>query len=156
MRRWRWIVGALFVAAGAVAVCQLGGGEPEDKLAANLDKLSRIMLDNVRTPKKGVTRVFDYNRDHIAEMLARWGEIIADLDRIENDKQREKRGRHIVKVLRPALERAGQAAERFFEAVSRDPEAQRELERRLARLKPLEELFRSLARQLSALARPPR
>ncbi len=122
------------------------GNEPEGRLAAHLDKLTAIMKGNLGSPQKGVTRLFDYNQAHVSEMLGLWGEIIATLDRIEDDRAREKRGKRIVETLRPALDRFAAAAEPFFERVQRDPEARRTLEQRLARLKPLEDLFQSLGR----------
>jgi hypothetical protein len=144
----RGAVFAILVAGSIAAVCGVRGcgDEPEDKLAVHLDQLTKIMKGGLGSPNQGVTRLFDYNQANISEMLGLWGEIIATLDRIEDDRTRERRGRRIVQVLRPALDRFGAAAEPFFERVQRDPEAKRTLEKRLARLKPLEELFQSLGR----------
>jgi hypothetical protein len=129
------------------------GNEPEGRLAAHLDALSKIMKGHLGSPEKGVTRLFDYNQAHVSEMLGLWGELIATLDRIEDDRAREKRGKRIVATLRPALDRFAAAAEPFFERVQRDPAARRTLEQRLARLKPLEELFQSLGRLGGTLLR---
>ena len=140
----RWVLLAVVGAAGLFVLHRMEGCEPEDDLATHLDELTGLMKKHVRNPRQGVTRVFDYNQEHVAGMLQSWGEIIASLDRIEKDAARQRRGARIVKVLKPALERFKAAADPFFDAVGRDPEARRAMEQRLARLKPLEDLFRSL------------
>jgi len=142
----RWILGSVVLSLCFVGVCGLRGCTPEAKLATHLDQLSRLMEKHVRSPRGAVTRFFDYNQEHLSEMLGLWGDILATLDRIENDKSREARGRRLVATLRPSLQRFGETSQRFFEAVQRDPEARQELERRLARLRPLEDLFQALSR----------
>ena len=154
MRVRRWGIASLVVGASVLALCRVGGSRPEKKLAAHVDELTQIMKRNLATPEAGVTELFDHNREHVSAMLALWGEIIAALDRIEDDRARERRGRQIVAGLRPALDRFGQAAERFFDRVDRDPRARAALEKRLARLKPLEDLFQSLSAALRRLGRP--
>ena len=151
MRAKRVVLVAVVGAALAYYAVRGCGNEPEDRLAAHLDALTKIMKGHLGSPAKGVTRLFDYNQAHVSEMLGLWGEIIATLDRIEDDRAREKRGRRIVATLRPALDRFAAAAEPFFEKVQRDPEARRTLEKRLARLKPLEDLFQSLGRFAGSL-----
>lgn len=157
MRARKW--GALIVVgvAGLFVLHRMESCEPEDDLASHLDDLAGLMKKHVGNPKQGVTRVFDYNQQHVAGMLQAWGEIIAALDSIEKDSAREKRGARVVKVLKPALQRLKAAADPFFDAVGRDPEARRAMEQRLARLKPLEDLFQSLG-GLAGLERllPPR
>jgi hypothetical protein len=144
VRAKKWGLLIVVGAAGLFVLHRMEGCEPEDDLAGHVDDLAALMKKHVGNPKQGVTRVFDYNREHVAGMLQAWGEIIASLDSIEKDSAREQRGARVVKVLRPALQRFKAATDPFFDAVGRDPEARRALEQRLARLKPLDDLFRSL------------
>ena len=138
---------AVLVAVGAAALFvlhRMEGCEPEDDLADHLDELTSLMKRHVGSPRVGVAKVFDYNRDHVAGMMQDWGEIMAALDSLEKPGPRERRGQRIVRKLKPSLGRLKAAAEPFFDAVGRDPEAQKLMEERLARLKPLEDLFGAL------------
>jgi hypothetical protein len=137
---WKTVIVLLLVVAAVWVV--LRRGAPEERLAGRYRDLCAIAADNVATPARGVERMGAFFAAHGPDMLHDYGTLVADIERIDDDKRHDERARQAGRTLRAPLDACGDTFARFFEAVDGDDRAKAILSRGFERLgRTLELLF---------------
>ncbi len=128
-----WILGAL-VAGGVVFTikggCLSSQSAPDDRLAGHFDKLMcGIARNNIKTPERGVRELGRYLDKHAGEMFGDFGEMLATIERIQDDDKHDRRAEKARDRLQKPMIACGRDWNRFGEAISEDPKAMELLER---------------------------
>ncbi len=110
------------------------GKKPDAKLARHITAVCRIFEKNVDSPRSGVDRLFGYLGKHTEEIFGLFGATLVVIEKIPDDKQHDQRAREAAKRLHPPLIACDRPANRFFDAVNRDPEARKRFEHGVQRL----------------------
>jgi hypothetical protein len=144
------IVVGLVVAAG---VWMIQRSSSEERIARRLGTVCQIARDNVKTPARGVDRLFAHLDANTAETLRDLGELVVEVQRIGDEKRHAERARRANRVLRAPLESCRADLDRFSEAINGDEAATRKLEAGIERLnRTLGLLFGDAARDFDARA----
>jgi hypothetical protein len=146
MKLTGWLAGAL-VAGGVVMTMRSGclskSQAPDERFAGRLDDLCAIARKHVDTPEVGVRALGRYFDKHVGDMLGEWGDTIAAIERIPDDKKHDDRARLARDRMRkPALACAADW-QAFNRAVERDPKAKALVERFAERLQRTFEIIGS-------------
>lgn len=107
--------------------------DPDEKLADHLDNLCAVAERGIKSPDDGVRRLFAYFGENGPAMLHTFGDLLVTIERIEDDRRHDERARVANRRLRARLMACRTTWERFGEAVERDRDASRRLERGLDR-----------------------
>jgi hypothetical protein len=120
----------------------LFGSAPDKQIAKHFEGLCGIAKKNIKSPHQGVLELSAYLGKHSPTMMRHFGDLLVEIERIEDDSKHDQRALEAGRVMRKPLEKCSDTLERFFGAVESDPEARRALEHRLTRLnRTLELLF---------------
>ena len=115
---------------------------PDERLVGHFDAICMIAERNIDTPHRGVQKIFHFLGGHAPDMLKQFGDLLVEIERIDNDREHDKRARLAQRRFRKHAKRCGPVMERFAEAVEADPEASALLERGVGRLgRTLEIIF---------------
>jgi hypothetical protein len=107
---------------------------PDDKLVKYVDGMCEVMGKHVDTPRAGVDALFGYYGRNAPDMFMQFGALLVEIERIPDDRAHDRRARKANAKLRKAFKRCEPTAERFAQAVERDPRARTKLERGVERL----------------------
>jgi len=129
---WKAVLVLLLVVAAVWLV--LRRRPREERIAARYQELCDIAGDNVATPARGVDRLGAFFADHGPELLHDYGALVADIERISDDRRHDERARQAARVARAPLFACGATLQRFFEAVEADESANAKLTRGFERL----------------------
>ncbi len=105
-----------------------GCKKPEETLAGHLEKVVAIMDDNEDEPADGLDALREYVHENGPEMSRAWGELMVELDEIEDPGDRADRAMEILKVLKSPLRGLRKQADVFQRAVRKDDDASEQLE----------------------------
>lgn len=137
MKKMVLVVGAL-VAGGVVFAkggCLTEGSDaPDQKLAAHLDETCKIARANIDNPVRGVKKLGAYLDKHAGHIFGEWGDLLATIERIPDDKKHDKRARLARERIHTSVVRCAPDWIVFIEAVQQDPEASAMVERFSERL----------------------
>jgi hypothetical protein len=111
-----------------------GGRAPEERIAARLRGLCPIAKEGVVKPARGVDRLFAFLGAHTSETFRDLGELVVELQGIENDSRHAARARRANSMMAAPLKACSADLQRFADAVERDRDAKAKLERGLERL----------------------
>jgi len=139
MKTKGWIVAGALVAGGVVLATKGGGclrqeQAPDQRLASRFVSLCEIARANVDTPERGVRKLGHYLDKHAGDLLGDWGQTLAAIERIGDDRRHDDRARLARNRLTKPLRACERDWSRFGEAVENDPEAARLVENFGARL----------------------
>jgi hypothetical protein len=146
MKLTGWFTGAL-LAGGVVFTMRSGclskSAAPDERFAGRLDDMCQIARKNVDTPERGVKQLGRYLDKHVGDLLGEWGDTIAAIERIPDDKKHDDRARLARDRMRaPVLACAGDW-NAFNHAVERNPAAKALVERFAERLQRTFEIIGS-------------
>lgn len=137
MKKMAVVIGAL-VAGGVVFArggCLTGSSSaPDQKLASHLDDMCKIAGDNVEKPVRGVKKMGAYLEKHAGHILGAWGDTLAAIERIPDDKKHDDRARVARDRIHGSIGRCAPEWIAFFTAVQNDPDASEMVERFSERL----------------------
>jgi len=132
MKTKGWIVAGVLAAATVVSIkggCLGGNAAPDERIASRFTDMCKIARKNVYTPERGVRALGTYLDKHASDMLGDWGETIATIERISDDRKHDQRAflarQRITKPVNDCME----TWNKFSEAVSEDPAASALVER---------------------------
>jgi hypothetical protein len=146
---WLWIVGALLL----LGWWATRDRAPEDRIARRLRGLCPIAREGISRPSHGVDRLFAHLGEHTAETLRDLGELVVELQRIDDPSRHAARARQANRTMAAPLSACQADLSRFADAVERDAEASARLERGLERLeRTLNLLFGTSALRLRELS----
>lgn len=115
---------------------------PDDHLVAYVGGMCKVMDRHVDQPNAGVDALFGYYGKHTPDMMKQFGDLLVEIERIQDDRAHDRRAQKANQKLRKAFKRCERTAERFIDAVEDDPRARAKLERGLDRLgRTLEIIF---------------
>lgn len=115
---------------------------PDDNLVAYVGGMCKVMDRHIDQPNDGVDALFRYYGQHTPDMMKQFGDLLVEIERIHDDRAHDARARKANHKLRKAFKRCERTAERFAEAVERNPRARAKLERGVDRLgRTLEIIF---------------
>lgn len=121
-----------FILLRAVACTEVARA-PDDKLAGHLDAMCTIARLGIDSPDDGVRNLFAYFGENSPAMLHTFGQLLVEIERIDDDARHDARARQAHQRLRARLVACNQTWQRFGEAIERDEKASRRLERGLDR-----------------------
>jgi hypothetical protein len=101
-----------------------GCGKPEDKLAKHSEAMGKIMEDNLEEPKEGVEELHEYMRDNLPEMLELAGQMMVELDKIEDAKERAERAKEMAETMKSVIEKMQETGMKFGMAAATDKDSQ--------------------------------
>ncbi|NVB83388.1 MAG: hypothetical protein HOV81_33760 [Kofleriaceae bacterium] len=137
MTKTALIVGAL-VAGGVVfargGCLTEGSTAPDQKLVGHLDDMCKIAGANVEKPVRGVKKLGKYLDKHAGDILGAWGDTLATIERIPDDKKHDDRARLARDRIHGSVGRCAPDWIAFITAVQNDPEASEMVERFSERL----------------------
>lgn len=138
----RWSIAVAALAGLYFAFGTSASTKGDQAIAKHFEALCGVAKKNIDSPRTGVEKLSRYFGDHSPTMMKSFGDLLVEIERIEDDGKHDARAREAAKVMQKPLLRCQPTFERFFAAVERDPQAKRLLERRLERLgRTLEILF---------------
>jgi hypothetical protein len=137
MTKMALVVGAL-VAGGVLYAkggCLTGDSKaPDQRLVGHLDDMCKIAGANVDKPVRGVKKLGTYLDKHAGDILGAWGDTLATIERIPDDKKHDARARLARDRLHGSVGRCAPEWIAFITAVDNDPEASAMVERFTERL----------------------
>ncbi len=110
-------------------ILSTGCSKPEEKLAKHTEKMGAIMEDNLESPKDGVEELHEYMRDNLPEMMSLVGEMMTELDQIEDGSERADRAKEMVTTLKEAAEAQKETGTKFAMAAMADKDVQEYVEK---------------------------
>ena len=113
----RWPLALLLL----LLLTSVGCGKPEAKLADHVTEMASILDSNADKPKAGAEALRDYLRKNLPDMLKLVGEMVAELDKIEDPSERAKRANEMMTAVQAAVVGA-QAKALVFAAKAKDDE----------------------------------
>jgi hypothetical protein len=123
---------------------------PDVQLAARLKLLCELSDRNVKTPERGVDELFAYLGEQTPALMSNAGELLVEIERIDDDRDHDARARTAARRIRAPLLACQRSLQRFGEAIEANPAASKKLERGAERFeRTLEILFGGAARTLS-------
>lgn len=115
---------------------------PDDNLVAYVGGMCKVMDKHLDQPNAGVDALFGYYSKHTPDMMKQFGDLLVEIERIQDDKAHDRRAKKANHKLRKAFQRCERTAQRFADAIESDPQARRKLERGVDRLgRTLEIIF---------------
>ena len=137
MKTKGWIVAGALAAAAVVSIkggCLSGGEDPDERIAGRLTDMCKIARKNLDTPERGVRALGKYLDKHAGDLLGDWGETLAAIERIGDDRKHDQRA-YLARerISKPVRDCAGSWND-FGEAVANDPAASALVDRFGARL----------------------
>ena len=128
-----WLVG-LVVAAGVGFAVKAGGclsttSAPDEKLAARMGDICAIARDGGNDPVKGVKKLGKYFDANAGHFLGEWGETLAAIERIPDDRKHDDRARLARDRIQRPLIGCNRDLQRFANAIEGSPEASAMLQR---------------------------
>ena len=154
----RWIFAALLAIGAAFAIkggCVTSIRAADARLAGHFDKMMcGIARDNIKTPEKGVRELGHYLDKHARDIFGDFGDMIATIERIPDDKKHDKRAELSRDRLAKPLYMCARDWNRFGEAISKDPKATALLQRFNERLSRTFEIIFGSNRDFDMLALP--
>ena len=146
MKLTGWLAGAL-VAGGVVMTMRSGclskSQAPDERFAGRLDDLCAIARKHIDSPEIGVRALGRYMDKHTGDMLGEWGDTIAAIERIPDDKKHDDRARLARDRMRKPVLACSADWVAFNHAVERDPKAKALVERFAERLQRTFEIIGS-------------
>jgi len=157
MKLTGWFSAAL-VGGGVVFMVRSGclskGPAPDERFASRLDDMCEIARKNVDSPERGVTLLGRYLDKHTGDMLGEWGDTIATIERIPDDKKHDDRARLARDRMRRPVIACANDWSAFGRAVEANPAAKAKVDRFAERLQRTFEIigssFESLPSALDA------
>jgi DNA repair ATPase RecN len=114
----------LYCLLGVFFVLALGGcSKPESKLVNHVEALDEILEDHEDEPKEGLIAVRKYLRKNLPTILELMGEIVVELDELEDADERKERLESFKETLEEPMKSLSKRIEKFVAAVARDQEA---------------------------------
>jgi len=107
---------------------------PDERLARHFENICDIAEENTARPRVGVDRLFGYLGDHGPEMMRDFGDLLVQIERIDDDADHDARARDAARRLQEPLIGCADTLQRFGQAVQADPEASAHFERGVERL----------------------
>jgi hypothetical protein len=147
MKTHGWILGAL-VAGGVVFAMRgcLSKEAPDERLAGRFATLCDIARDNLATPERGVRKLGHYLGEHTGDLFGDFGETIATIEKVRDDRKHDDRARVARDRLRAPLRACERDWTRFAQAVEGDPAAAELVQHTAERLNRTLEILLSGAR----------
>jgi hypothetical protein len=133
MRKTLTVVAAFVIGFLIVRSVATTAHAPDEKLADHLDSMCAIAERGIKSPDDGVRRLFGYFGENGPQMLHTFGDLLVEIERIDDDGRHDARARLAHKRLRARLVACRATWERFGEAIERDEQAAHRLERGLDR-----------------------
>jgi len=127
-----WLAG--LVVAGGLAY-SFGGGclsttsAPDQKIAERMAEICVIARDGANDPVKGVKKLGKYFDAHTGDLLGEWGETLATIQRIPDDRKPDARARLARDRIQAPLIRCNRELQRFGNAIEASPEASAMMQR---------------------------
>jgi hypothetical protein len=135
-------IAAAVVLANPMAGCLDDDADPDERLAGHFTDLCKIARGHIDKPDRGLQKLGRYLDKHAGAITGAYGELIALIERIEDDRAHDERARRArERITKPTIA-CQRDWERFARAVEQDPEATERLQRAGQRLsRTLEILF---------------
>lgn len=127
-----WLAG--LVVAGGLAYSLKGGclsttSAPDEKIAERMADICVIARDGANDPVKGVKKLGKYFDAHTGDLLGEWGETLATIERIPDDRKHDDRARLARDRIQAPLIRCSRELQRFGNAIEASPEASAMMQR---------------------------
>src|SRR4051812_47936840 len=92
-----WLAG-LVVTGGVVLAVKAGGclstsSAPDEKIAERMGDVCKIARENADAPVKGVKKLGKYFEAHTGDLLGEWGDTLAAIETIPDDRKHDDRAR---------------------------------------------------------------
>ena len=102
----------------------LGGcSKPEDKIASHIEAMAEIMEDNADSPEDGVKKLESYLQDNGPTIARHVGEMIVELDKIDDDAEAKERLKEMKDTLETVSKKFEETSSKFQAAVGKDKAA---------------------------------
>lgn len=158
-----WLVAGAF--AGALVFASRGcltDAAPDERIADRFEDLCKVARGGVAKPEAGVRKLGHYLDKHADDLLGDFGETLALIERIDDDKKHDDRARLARDRMQKPLRACERDWQRFADAIEADPKASALLDRGVRRLnRTLEIMFggkqvalRTLPQDLAELVAP--
>jgi hypothetical protein len=147
MKLTGWFAGAVVVGGVVMTMrssgCLSKGPAPDERFAGRLDDICEIARKNMDSPERGVRSLGRYFDKHAGDMLGEWGDTIAAIERIPDDKKHDDRARLARDRMRKPVLACANDWNAFNRAVERDPAAKALVQRFAERLQRTFEIIGS-------------
>jgi hypothetical protein len=127
----------IWIVVGAIA---LGGlwyarrSAPDERIAQRMEMICEIADSNVRSPSRGVDALFGFFGARSPELFRDFGDLLVEIERIDNDAKHDARARTARERMRKPLEACQSSLIRFGQAIEGDRKASEKLNRGMNRL----------------------
>jgi len=126
-------LGALALGVTSLTACNpmdaLGLSSPEDRIAGHLEDMTEIMEDHEDEPADGVEKLHEYIQDNLPSMMEAYGEIMVDLDKMDDPEDRAERIEDIAETLEDPVKDLLKAGEKFGEEAADDDDVMKYAEK---------------------------
>lgn len=109
-------------------------GKPEEELADHMQEMTAIMESHMDSPEAGVEELRGYLHENLPHMMHELGEMVVELDGIEDDAERKDRLEAMLEVLKGPGEELAEVAQSFSRKVREDEAAMKAVEGVMKRL----------------------
>lgn len=128
-----WLAG-LLVTGGVLFAVRTGGclstsSAPDEKIAERMADICVIARDGGNDAVKGVKKLGKYFDAHTGDLLGEWGETLAAIERISDDRKHDDRARLARDRIQAPLIRCSRELQRFGNAIEANPEASAMMQR---------------------------
>lgn len=133
-----WLAG-LIVTSGVVVAVKAGGclstsSAPDEKIAERMGAVCSIARENADSPVKGVKKLGKYFEAHTGDLLGEWGDTLATIESIPDDRKHDDRARLARDRIQRPLIACSREIQRFANAIEANPEASAMMQRFSIRL----------------------
>jgi hypothetical protein len=127
-----WLAGLVVVGGLGYALkggCLNSTSAPDEKIAERMGDICTIARDGGNDPVKGVKKLGKYFDAHTGDLLGEWGETLATIERIPDDRKHDDRARLARDRIQAPLIRCNRELQRFGNAIEASPEASAMMQR---------------------------
>jgi hypothetical protein len=116
-----WLAG-LLIASGCWSSSSTGNA-PDEKIGKRMGDICSIAKEGGSDAVKGVKKLGKYFDAHTGDLLGEWGETLATIERIPDDKKHDDRARLARDRIQRPLIACNRDLQRFGNAIEASPEA---------------------------------
>lgn len=121
-----WLAG-LLVAGGCWS--SSSGNAPDEKIAKRMTDVCAIAKEGSTDAVKGVKKLGKYFDAHTGDLLGEWGDTLATIERIPDDRKHDDRARLARDRIQRPLIGCNRDLQRFANAIEASPEASAMMQR---------------------------
>jgi hypothetical protein len=122
-----WLAGVL-IATGCWS-SSTSGNAPDEKIAKRMGDICAIAKEGSTDAVKGVKKLGKYFDAHTGDLLGEWGDTLATIERIPDDKKHDDRARLARDRIQRPLIGCNRDLQRFGNAIEASPEASAMMQR---------------------------